>query len=233
MSSNYSIPEELRLSLLPPPYPYKDGVLPEHSALALHPEIWGCGIRAEMPADEAIQALKSYQKTLDENAELLRLEEEIFNCTLQLRRQLEEVEKTESRIRELKKEKQKFKLQAARDASGGENKNQKRGRGRPRPISSPEHQAAIQDFVASWVKCVKNEMAVQTCSDLGSLIPGSDQRNWRNWQNGKTIPSPKSFLEVITSRITRKGHEHLGKCLAEISTTPESHDLYCLLIEIG
>lgn len=232
MSGSYSIPEELRLSLLPPPYSYKDGVLPENS-LTLDPEIWGCGIKSGMPVDKAIQALKSYHKALDENAKLLTLEEEIFNSTLQLRRQLEEVEKTESRIRELKKEKQKFKLQAARDASAGENKDQKRGRGRPRPIRSPEHQAAIQGFVANWVKCVKNEMDVQTCSDLGSLIPDSDQRNWRNWQNGKTIPSPKSFLEVITSRITKKGHEHYGKCLAEIPTTPESQDLYCLLIEIG
>ena len=138
----------------------------------------------------------------------------------QLRRQLEEVEKTESRIREIKKEKKKFKLQAARDASSGENKDQKRGRGRPRPIRSAEHQAAIQDFVANWVKCVKNEMAVKTCSDLESLIPDSDQRNWLNWQNGKRIPSPKSFLEVIASRITQKGHKHYGKCLAEIPPPP-------------
>lgn len=235
-SASYSLPEEIRLMLLPPPRTRKtDDVLTDFQALELALGLAATGIREGMPVDEAIKILeKEYQISVAEAKSTAYAieEEELFDLTIQRKRLLQEVKEIDSKINVVKSKIKKLQKQEMAAIVATENEVQKRGRGRPRLCRTSEYEEMIKNFISKWVQAVKNEMDVQTYSALQNLIPAGDARNWLNWKNRKTIPAPKSFLQMITLKIDNKEHKHNGKSLAEIPTNPSSADLYSLLIGI-
>lgn len=91
-----------------------------------------------------------------------------------------------------------------------------RERGRPK-ISSEKQEIACK-FAMEWVASLMSLLKANNPSELETWVEGCNQRNWRRWATGKSIPTPTT-LSGLQDAVVIRG-EFKGYTLSAVPTTP-------------
>ena len=221
-SSQYQLDPELRAKLLAdlPPVKADSEKLSEESAADLicnFPNL--TGINAGMPIGEVEGILEREGKAAYNKYTLLVQIDESKQKLQQLK---QDVEKEELRLLNLNKQLKNDSLSFA----------EKRKRGHP--TKDVNRTDVTKRLIKKWILALQVELEVTSCVDLAKMMDEdaniNNERNWRIWRNGTHIPPPKTFQELMSTRI-KKG-KYAGKTLSNISLslkTPDIHDLFSLL----
>lgn len=153
--------------------------------------------------------------------EVLEAEHEIYAATIR-------IAELEAEIAQLRRKVHLTKLRLRRERNPKHEMKQQRGRPARNP-ANPGRETAIEAsakrFTRQWVSSLQKSLGITTCTGLADQIPETEERTWRRWLAGDSIPTPQKFLRTIVTPINRLG----GKTIGQIPTDPRAGDLYLLL----
>lgn len=176
------------------------------------------GITPGMHADKIAEILsREIQESRAEFGQ--NWHDQIFHSSHQITLLKLEIERHEAKIREANRQLRKLRSKAST----------KIGRGRPERDLRLEE--ITKQLVAKWIQALKVELGVTTCAGLERMIDDTNQINWRNWLNGKALPTSNSFLNLMSKKINKGQHE--GKILFDVPTpgSPSSFNLFNLICQ--
>lgn len=96
-----------------------------------------------------------------------------------------------------------------------------------RPPRSSEREDVVKEFTSKWVVSLMLALDVKNCAELEKAIPGSIDRTWRRWLNGKSVPTFNHVSEWLKLEINNGRSK--GKKLKEVVTEPKHAQLLTLI----
>ncbi len=93
-----------------------------------------------------------------------------------------------------------------------------------RPVRTETNELMVREFTMKWVASLMDALEAKGCGakrGLEMLIPTMQERNWRRWLSGETIPSYSTIEKLLITEIAHG--KFAGKMLCQVPVTP-SHD---------
>lgn len=96
-----------------------------------------------------------------------------------------------------------------------------------RPPRSQDREDVVKKFVSQWVQSLMTILDVSNCAALERAIPGSIDRTWRRWLNGKAVPTYNHVSDWLELEINNGRSK--GKKLKDVVTEPKHAQLLTLI----
>jgi len=99
-----------------------------------------------------------------------------------------------------------------------------------RPVRNETNELAAREFTMKWVASLMDTLGAKGCGakrGLEMLVPTMQERNWRRWLSGETIPTYSTIESLLNTRIAHG--KYSGKMLCKVPVSP-SHDQILALL---
>jgi hypothetical protein len=99
-----------------------------------------------------------------------------------------------------------------------------------RPARSEYREQVVKKFTMQWVASLMDVLEVKGCGSkqgLEMLVPTVNERKWRRWLNGESIPSYSNFEQLLSENISRG--KYSGKVICDVPVTPNHGQVSTLL----